>query len=266
MRNGVVQTALNSQRHVHQIMPDKASALNKDQKNGGSGPTSEFGQTPWATLVGSGKMAPFAFHAIDKDSRTIQHPETITHQVIDPKDAADPTIPSSKKKVIHSRTADQKKGVIDSVAEGKHTRTTDPTKGIIDSVANGQHTRVTDAVLGIIDKTSAAHSRTADETITDTGSALIHNGPTSIAGTLGVSQLATFAKGLGTGALEVAADSDGGLTQATMGLKVLLGLITDLLTFSGGLKNFANDGQAAAGGVAIGQLYRQNNVVMIRVT
>jgi hypothetical protein len=182
--------------------------------------------------------------AIDKTSRTTQHPGTVLHQISDPKDADDHTISSDKKKIIHSNTLDQKKGHVLSIQQGKHTRTTDPTKGITDSVNDGKHVRTTDSDKGIIDSVAnGAHKHILDAVagisaissaaINHTAPTLAHNGNTSVSGTLGVGGAASFAKGLSSGALEVAADSDGGLVQCTMGLAVTGGLTIDTATLTG---------------------------------
>ncbi len=243
----------NSFRHIHQLFPKGSSALNSAQGNGsgsgsGSDPTAQFGQTPWATLVANNKQAPHSFHALDNKSRTTQHPGTIQHQISDPKDADDPKIPSPKKKIIHSHLLDQMKGSILSIAKGMHTRTVDPIKGILDAVGNGLHSLTMDPKKGIIQAVenglhtigidpksginlkSVANITSEGQSIIDQAQSIIHNGPTNITSTLNVAGLAGFAGGLGTGALEVATDADGGLVRATMGLEVTSGLTTDTLT------------------------------------
>jgi len=287
-RKGMVTTVLNSQSHTHQIMPDKSSAMNKDQQQRGSSggtqsATSQFGQTPWATLIANNKQAPFAYHSIDKTSRTTSHPGTVIHNIWDANDAKDPTIQASKKKVVHSNTLDQKKGSILSINKGKHTRTVDPDKGITDSVGNGgnnthsrtmnpqsgggitdsvaggKHTRIIDAIKGIIDNTSASHSRTAAQGISDTAPNINHAGNTNLQGNTSITQnlnvsgltslLGSLSAtgGMSTGALVVAPDSAGGLVQATMGLAVTNGAATDTLTASGLIS--ANDALAVTHGI-----------------
>lgn len=71
------------------------------------------------------------------------------------------------------------------------------------------------------------------QTIADTATNITHNGNTLVTGTLSVSQMISANGGIG-------------------------GL--------GGLGNFANDAAAAAGGVAIGQIYRNASALLIRVT
>ena len=129
------------------------------------------------------------------------------------------------------------------------------------SMYNGNHTRVVNQ-QGITDTTSASHttsaqteiSRTSQQSnIVDTAKALIHNGPTNVQGTLGVSQLTSMLGGLRTGALEVAADQDGGLVQITQGL-----LVSGIFTIQG-LSVYLNDAAAAAAGVPYCGLYLNGN-------
>src|ERR1019366_7924810 len=282
-RKGIATTVLNSQSHTHNIMPDKSSAMSKDQDGAGQGAIDQNGQLPWQQLIDDGKQAPYAYHSIDKDTRTTSHPGTVVHNIWDENDAKDKTIAASKKKIIHSNTLDQKKGsilsinkgkhkrtvdpdkgIVDSVNEGKHTRTVDSDKGIIDSVASGQHTRIIDAVKGIIDKTSASHTRTAAQGITDTAPNLNHDGNvnvtgnanitgnTAITGATSILGALSATGGMSSGALEVAKDSDGGLVQATMGLAVTAGLSTDTFAASGLAQ--CHDGLAVTLGLATDDL------------
>jgi len=98
------------------------------------------------------------------------------------------------------------------------------------------HYLVLDIANGITESTTKSHTRSAQTTITDTATSILHNGNTNVTGTLGVSQLATFLGGLGTGAFLVAPDSAGGLSQATMGLSVAGGLTTDKATATSWVK------------------------------
>lgn len=68
--------------------------------------------------------------------------------------------------------------------------------------------------------------------------------------------------GLSTGALEVAADADGGLVQATMGLAVTGGATVDVATLSqllfaslAALGPYTNDAAAATAGIPVGGAY-----------
>jgi phage baseplate assembly protein gpV len=109
--------------------------------------------------------------------------------------------------------------------------TDDNTKG--DLVSSAAHD-ITHAAQNNISQTAQqAISRTALQAITDTGSSLVHNGPTSVTGTLGVTQMLSANGGLG-------------------------GL--------GGIGNFSNDAAAALGGVSIGQAYRTASALMVRVS
>ena len=143
------------------------------------------------------------------------------------------------------------------------------------SMFNGDHTRVVTAG-GISDTTKQSHTTTADQAIsrtsnqnniTDTAKNLVHNGPTNVNGTLGISQLLTaaqgitsnglssFTGGLSTGALEVAPDDEGGLVQATMGLNVVGGITTDTLKLGQISVAYANDTDATNAGVPLYGLY-----------
>jgi hypothetical protein len=108
--------------------------------------------------------------------------------------------------------------------------TDDNTKG--DLVSSAAHDITHAAQNNIAQTAQQAISRTA-QTVKDTGSSLEHNGPTSVTGTLGVTQMLSANGGLG-------------------------GL--------GGLGNFANDAAAALGGTGIGQAYRNASSLMVRVT
>lgn len=103
---------------------------------------------------------------------------------------------------------------------------------------------------------------TFDDDLTVDGAALFTSvnstGPVSFGQTLTVTGLTTLNGGLDAGALDVAKVADGGLTHAAMGLKVTGQIIVSL-------QNYANDSDAAAGGIAVGQLYRNGSVVMVRV-
>ena len=80
----------------------------------------------------------------------------------------------------------------------------------------------------------------------------------NVTGALTIAGPTTLNGGFSGGALTVAKTADGGLTHATMGFQV-----TGKVVLS--LQNFANDAAAAAGGIAVGQLYRNGSVVMVRV-
>jgi hypothetical protein len=115
----------------------------------------------------------------------------------------------------------------------------DTTKGNLTATAthdithNATHDITHTASNNITENATNTHSRTAGQTITDTASSLIHNGSTTVTGTLGVTQMLSANGGLG-------------------------GL--------GGLGSFANDAAAALGGVSIGQAYRNASALMVRVS
>ena len=144
-----------------------------------------------------------------------------------------------------------------SVKNDKHKTTIHPDNGIEHSVENGDHKIKIDS-QGITEQTSAAISRTAQSTITDTASQILHGGNTSVSGLLSV------AGGLSTGALEVATDEAGGLVQATMGLEV--GGVSGGLSFGTLPPNHADDAAAATGGVAVGGVYRTGSALKVRVS
>jgi hypothetical protein len=143
---------------------------------------------------------------------------------------------STKNSVIHSSTD----------GTNTHTMILDLLAKTLTHKASGggsSHSIVLDLVNGIVTNTTAAHSRTAATSITDTAgtthtrnagtsitdaaSSILHNGNTNVTGTLGVSGLASLLGGLGTGAFLVASDGAGGLAQATQGLTVTQGFTTD---------------------------------------
>lgn len=144
-----------------------------------------------------------------------------------------------------------------AVKNDKHKTTIHPDNGIEHSVNDGDHKIKIDS-NGITEQTSAAISRTAQSTITDTASQILHGGNTSVSGLLSVGG------GLSTGALEVATDANGGLVQATMGLEV--GGVSGGLIFGTLPPNHADDAAAATGGVVVGGVYRTGSALKVRVS
>jgi len=106
-----------------------------------------LGQSAWQP------KKPYAFHKIDRNSRTVQHPQAIFHELMD---AATQSI------VQHLVSLTQNGGVVASAQQGAHVLT----------ILNGLF-------------------RQSTTTILDTAPAIGHDGPTSITGTLGVSQIVT---------------------------------------------------------------------------
>jgi hypothetical protein len=105
---------------------------------------------------------------------------------------------------------------------------------------------------------------------------IINSSPlTKISKLLDVGGLAQFAGGLSSGALEVAADADGGLVHATMGFQADGGATVDTLLSTGlatvnSLRfnplphNCADDGAASSAGVPVGGVYRTGSTLMVR--
>ncbi len=155
---------------------------------------------------------------------------------------------SSVENALHTHSLSKLTGIISSVQNALHTSKIDPTSGILHSVFGGAHT-INLGSAGI-NLTSALQVQT--------------NAPlTIIDKLLKVDGLTSLLGGLGTGAVTIAPDADGGFANVSMGLGVQGGLTTD--TLSPLLQNFANDAAAIAGGVQGGQLYRNGNLVMILV-
>lgn len=136
---------------------------------------------------------------------------------------------SDGSQVTHTITMDPTaKSVTHQSTDGTNTHTM-----ILDLVAktlthkatNGTdtHSIILDIANGITESTTKSHTRTASTAITDTAPSLNHNGPTTVNGTLGVSQLLTASNGIG-------------------------GL--------GSLGTFASDALAGSGGVLSGQMYK----------
>jgi hypothetical protein len=111
---------------------------------------------------------------------------------------------------------------------------------VFDTVANtlthlvkqgGQsHSIVLDAVNGISQSTTAAHSRTAQTSITDSAPAISHNGNTSVTGNLGVSQILSAAQAaFGSHSFNI---DPTGAFDATSGGAVSGGFSADVLTVS----------------------------------
>lgn len=96
------------------------------------------------------------------------------------------------------------------------------------------HSIVLDAVNGIIQNTTASHSRTATDSITDSASTIGHDGNTTVAGNLGVSQILSAAQAaFGTSSFNI--DPDGRF-DATTGGSVTNGLSADIITVSEAIK------------------------------
>jgi len=269
-RDGTYHSVPNDKKVTARIMRKDDKVKGKQQQGvaAAGGQNSDLGQQAWQPKT------PYAHHSIDKDTRTVQHPGKIAHQVTDTDDQST---------VIHESFVDQIKGILHSVQKGLHKISIGATTGIVSSVENALHSITISKSGGIVQTVqNALHSISlspsgginlkSSQSIQQLAPSINLTGLTGITGNLGVSGLssfqglASFAGGLGTGALEAAKDSDGGLVQATMGFKVVGGFTTDTQVFSSPLSNFINDAAAAGGGVAIGQLYRNGSVVMIRVS
>jgi len=162
----------------------------------------------------------------------------------------------------HSYALTHSGGHKHAVNNDKHYSEVHPSNGVKHSADDGKSVIKLDS-SGISSNTDHAITRSAQQTITDTAQSLIHNGPTNVNGTLGISGLASMAGGLSTGALEVATDANGGLVQATMGLEV--GGVSGGLSFGILPPDFADDVAAAAGGVQIKHVYRTGSILKIRV-
>lgn len=156
-----------------------------------------------------------------------------------------------------------------SLFDGKHSHTMDGNKDSPNwttQINNKEH-------YYVIDKTGHKASTSknithdcANGTCSVTGNHYVAKN-SNIVKNLGVGNVLTsafanlgptnFSGGFNTGALIVAADADGGLVQATMGLTVTGGTTTDAATFSNVslLGPYANDTAAATGGIVVGGVY-----------
>jgi hypothetical protein len=258
-RDGSYHSIPNDKKHSTRIMRKGDSVKGKQGGSGGAGAAvganDQFGQQAWQPKT------PYAHHSMDKDTRTVQHPGKIAHQVTDTNDQST---------VIHESWLDQLKGIFHGVQKGLHSISISTLGGIVHSVQNGLHS--ISLLNGINLKSGSSITAIATQAISHLAPSVNIKGITSITGNLGVSGLssfgglASFAGGLGTGALEVAPDSAGGLVQATKGFAVVQGLTTDTQIFSPTLPNWPDDATAATHGIAIGQLYQNSGVVRIRVT
>lgn len=114
---------------------------------------------------------------------------------------------------------------------------------IFDTVANtlthqtqqgsNSHSIVLDATKGIIHSSTASHSRTASNTITDTAQSLIHNGNTSVIGNHSVTQVLSAAQAaFGSSSFNI---DPTGRFDATTGGTIIGGLSADFLTVTGAL-------------------------------
>ena len=233
-RDGAFHSVPNDKKITSRIMRKADSVKGKQQQ----------GQQAWQPKT------PYAYHKIDKDDRTVQHPGKIAHQVTDTNDQST---------VVHESWLDQLKGIYHAVQKGLHSITISPQGGIVHSVQNALHSIT--LLNGINLKSGSSISNIAAQAISHVAPNINLKGLTGVTGNLGVSGLssfqglASFAGGLGTGALEAAPDSAGGLVQASMGFKVVGGLMADSVTFSGLPGPFTSDANAAANGVAVGGLY-----------
>lgn len=255
-RKGIFDSVPNGMSHNTRVMrkDDKVNGQPQSSTSSGGSANASFGQQAWQPKT------PYAYHSIDKDTRTVQHPGKITHQITDTNDQST---------VIHESWLDQLKGIYHAVQKGLHSITISPQGGIVHAVQNALHSIT--LLDGINLKSGGSITNIAAQAISHLAPSVNIKGITSITGNLGVSGLssfqglASFAGGLGTGALEAAPDGAGGLVQATMGFKVVGGLTADTQVFSGGLPQAINDAAAATAGVPIGGLYRNVNAVQIRL-
>jgi hypothetical protein len=72
----------------------------------GDGSSQQYGQTAWQAKT------PYAYHGIDKTSRTVQHPGTIQHQITDT---------ATQSSIVHFLQLVQNSGILHSVFQGQHT-------------------------------------------------------------------------------------------------------------------------------------------------
>jgi hypothetical protein len=103
----------------------------------------------------------------------------------------------------------QTSGITSSVQQGLHSIGIDPSQGITHSAFNGQQ------IIQLLQSTITAKASSIinlNSPTTAVSKLLTTGGPAQIGGLLS-------AIGISTGALEVANDASGGLTQATMGLE-----------------------------------------------
>jgi hypothetical protein len=80
--------------------------MKSSDKVSGDGSSQKYGQTAWKAKT------PYAYHGIDKTSRTVQHPGTIQHQITDS---------STQSNVVHFLQLVQNSGIMHSVFQGQHT-------------------------------------------------------------------------------------------------------------------------------------------------
>lgn len=145
----------------------------------------------------------------------------------------------SGKSVTHTHQMDPVKGTFTrSSANGDTTHSSifDLAAGTLTHLTqkgSGSHSVVLDAVKGIITQTSASHSRQASQGITDKAASISHDGPTSVAGTLGVSGLLSGTGGAKFGFASFEIDLEG-FFDATSGGMVTGGLMVDVLTVNAG--------------------------------
>lgn len=109
---------------------DKVKPAGGSTGAGSGGATSaggpgQYGQTAWLP------KAPYADHTIDKNARTVRHPKTVQHQVVQENDIA---------KVLHLTQLTKANGLLHSIGEGNHLLKMLPTGGIsLESVMKVAH-------------------------------------------------------------------------------------------------------------------------------
>lgn len=202
----------------------------------------------------------------DDGKHTIQqHPQDGTViKTVDPNDDAKDPFKDAKKffesifhpenGISHNAVSSGTKSSISTTHEG-HKISADNGKHIFSALVN-EGTKIVSSLF----HTVKAPNVTVESDVT-TISKILNVDNILNTGSINASLLASFAGGLSTGALEVAPDSEGGLTRATMGFAVDGGMAFETLP-----GNYANDAAAAAGGIAVGGVYRNGSVLQVRVS
>jgi len=173
---------------------------------------------------------------------------------------------ASRNNTQHQDLLNHDDGFKRNVNNDKHHYNLHPSNGHEQSFNNNQHTYTINSEGHKQDYNSGQSGHKIDssghtlysqsgQVNVNAGQVNVNAPTTNIQQQLDVGGLASLSGGLLTGALEVAADADGGLVHATMGFKATGGMTTDTLFFSQLPPTYATDVAAAAGGLPVGGVY-----------
>jgi len=218
-RDGTYHSVPNDKKVTTRVMRKADTVKGRGDSSGAGGAgqatgsqSSDLGQQAWQPKT------PYAHHSMDKDTRTVQHPGKIAHQVTDTNDQST---------VVHESFVDQLKGILHSVQKGLHTITISQQGGIVHSVQNALHS--ISIFNGINLKSGKNITSTALGAITHIAPSINLDGNSSVTGTLGISQLLSAFGGASIGSASFTIDVNGNLSSNSMTSGVTTPTVGDIL-------------------------------------